>query len=130
MGPALGAAPGRRAVLDAFNMEPSHQDLARYLERAEPYDHIRLNLFSQGLWPPGVVLLPRWRELVASAAAVRGELIGIGQDAYPLDTGSTLRFQPAFAQLPPRHPLPAPLAVTGINQFLHASDRSHRLSWI
>lgn len=121
----LGAVP----FWMRFNMEPSYQDLAGYLERAEPYDHIHVNLFSQGLWSPGVVPVPRWRELVASSAAVNGELVGVDQDAYPLDTGSTMRFQPAFAELPPRHPLPAPLDVTDIDRFLGASDRSYRVTW-
>jgi hypothetical protein len=75
------------------------------------------------------VPVPRWRELVASSAAVRGELVGVDQDAYPLDTGSTMRFQPAFAALPPRHALPAPLDVTDIDRFLGASDQSYRVSW-
>ena len=122
----LGAVP----FWMRFNMEPSFQELERYLERAEPYDHIHLNLFSQGLWSPGVVPVPRWRELVTSSARVRSELIGVDPDAYPLDTGSTLRFKPAFTALRPRHPLPAPLDVTDVDRFLEASDLSYRTTWI
>jgi hypothetical protein len=103
--------------------------MRRYLERAEAYDDIHVNLFSQGLWSPGVIPVQHWRNLVASAASTRGEIIGVDEDAYPLDTGSTLRYQPAFAALAPRHPLPAPLAITEIEQFLSTTDRPYRLAW-
>jgi|1186.fasta_scaffold65560_1 hypothetical protein len=121
----LGAVP----FWIRFNMQPSFDDLQRYLERAEAYDDIHVNLFSQGLWSPGVIPVQHWRNLVASAASTRGEIIGVDEDAYPLDTGSTLRYQPAFAALAPRHPLPAPLAITEIEQFLSTTDRPYRLAW-
>ncbi|WP_219419173.1 hypothetical protein [Pseudonocardia nigra] len=121
----LGAVP----FWIRFNMEPSYKELERYLERTEPYDHIHLNLFSQGLQSPGLVPVQRWRELVTSSARLHGDLVGVDEDAYPLDTGSTPRFQPAFAALPPRHPLPAPLDITHIDRFLQATDRSYRLTW-
>jgi hypothetical protein len=117
----LGAAP----FWNRFNMETDYQELERYLSTTEPYDYIHLNLFSQGLWSPGVVTVSRWRELVESAAMRRGEVIGVDEDAYPLDTGSALRFQPAFASLPPRQPMPSPLDVDDINRFLEASPSSY-----
>jgi hypothetical protein len=121
----LGAVP----FWIRFNMQPSFDDLQRYLERVEAYDDIHVNLFSQGLWSPGVVPVHHWRNLVASAASTRGDVIGVDEDAYPLDTGSTMRYQPAFAALAPRHPLPAPLAVTEIDQFLRTTD-PYRLTWM
>jgi hypothetical protein len=121
----LGAVP----FWIRFNMQPSFQDLQRYLERAEPYDHIHLNLFSQGLWSPGVVPVRHWRELIASKARVHGEVIGVDEDSYPLDTGSTMRFQPAFAALPPRQPLPTPLDSSDIEHFLDSAGDAYRLTW-
>ncbi|WP_219420063.1 hypothetical protein [Pseudonocardia nigra] len=121
----LGAVP----FWIRFNMAPSFQDLERYLERAEPYDHIHLNLFSQGLWSPGVVPVAHWRGLVASWARVRGEVVGVDEGTYPLDTGSAMRFQPAFAALAPRHPLPAPLGVTDVDRFVDAAGISQRVIW-
>jgi hypothetical protein len=121
----LGAVP----FWIRFNMQPSFQDLQRYLERADRYDQVHLNLFSQGLWSPGVVPVHHWRELVASAARVRGEVIGVDENAYPLDTGSTMRYQPAFAALPPRHPLPPPLDVSDIDRFLDTTTSSYPVTW-
>jgi hypothetical protein len=54
---------------------------------------MHLNLFSQGLWSPGVVPVQRWQTLVESAANQVGELIGVDKNAYPLDVGSSMRFQ-------------------------------------
>jgi hypothetical protein len=121
----LGAVP----FWIRFNIQPSFDDLHRYLERVEAYDHIHVNLFSQGLWSPGVVPVRHWRNLAESAAAVRGDVIGVDEHAYPLDTGSTMRYQPAFAALPPRHPLPAPLAITDIENFLDTADTPYQLTW-
>jgi len=110
-----------------FNMEPDHDQLRLYLKETQPYDHIHLNLLSQGLWSPGVVPVQRWHDLAASAAKVHGEVISVDQDAYPLDTGSTMRFQPAFAALPPRHPLPAPLTMADMDTFLDTRPPPIRL---
>jgi hypothetical protein len=121
----LGAVP----FWCRFNMEPDYEQLQAYLGRTDQYEHIHLNLFSQGLWSPGVVPVQRWRELVEAAAAHRGELIGVDEKAYPLDTGSSLRYQPAFAQLAPRHPLPSPLGMAEVDAFVAASPAAYRLMW-
>jgi len=100
-----------------FNMQPDHQELKRYLDSAEPYEEIFVNLFSQGLWSPGVVPISQWRQLAISRATVAGDVIGVDEDSYPIDPGSTLRFQPAFAAITGRHPLPAPLDIADLDRF-------------
>jgi hypothetical protein len=122
----LGAVP----FWCRFNMQPAYDELERYLRGAEAYDHISVNLFSQGLRSPGVVPVSHWRRLVTSWAEVDADVIGVDEDAYPLDTGSTLRFQPAFAALPARHPLPAPLDLADVDHFLTASGASDRVTWL
>lgn len=113
-----------------FNMEPAYQELRNYLQRAEPYDTIHLNLFSQGLRSPGLVPIERWRELIRTAAREHAEIIGVDEDAYPVDTGSTLRYQPAFEALPYRQPIPPPLTAADIDRFL-ADDAATdaRIKW-
>jgi hypothetical protein len=108
-----------------FNMEPSFEALRQYVEAVEPYDHIYLNLFSQGLWSPGVVPLEQWRELIESKAREHAEIIGVDENAYPLDIGSTMRYQPAFEALPFRHPIPAPLTPEDIDLFLEESSMGY-----
>ncbi|MDP9403931.1 MAG: hypothetical protein M3P85_11550 [Actinomycetota bacterium] len=114
-----------------FNMQPSYEDLQTYLDHAEPYDDIYLNLFSQGLWSPGVVPLEKWRELIKSKAREHAEIIGVDEKAYPLDTGSTMRYQPAFEALPFRHPIPPPVTVDDIDVFLENSRKDYpRVRWV
>ncbi|WP_238447249.1 hypothetical protein [Micromonospora sp. 4G55] len=113
-----------------FNMTPSYEDLRRYLDGAAPYDHIHINLFSQGLCSPGVVPTKQWRDLADSRAHISGGLIGVDEQAYPVDAGSTLRYQPAYQALPPRHPLPPPLRADDIDQFLTSTDGTYPVEWI
>lgn len=100
-----------------FNMRPSYEDLDRYLDAAALYDRIHLNLFSQGLWSPGAVSIEQWRHLITGRAREQEDVIGVDTGAYPSDTGSTLRYQPAFRSLPPRYSLPAPLTVGDVDEF-------------
>ena len=100
-----------------FNMEPAYGELEHYLAGAVPYDHIHLNLFSQGIESPGVVPVERWEDLVQRHARRRAEIIGVDEEAYPLDAGSTARYQTAFADIPTRVPFPAPLSITDIDRF-------------
>ncbi|MFD6953210.1 hypothetical protein A6A08_20330 [Nocardiopsis sp. TSRI0078] len=112
-----------------FNMEPSHEELRRYLEDTEPYDHIHLNLFSQGLWSPGVVPLSDWEELIRSHAREGAEIIGVDPATYPSDTGGTLRYQRAFQRLPRRRRTGEPLAVADIDEFLGDGRPNYRMQW-
>ena len=121
----LGAVP----FWSRFTMEPSYDVLRRYLDSTEPYRQIHLNLFSHGLCSPGTVPVQRWRELVASRAGERGEVIGVDEASYPADLGVTARFGRAFASLPPRHPLPPPLAVTDIDAFVHDHPGRWPIQW-
>jgi hypothetical protein len=116
----LGAVP----FWMRFNMGTDYVELQRYLSTAERYDHIHLNLFSQGLWSPGVVPVERWQALVETAADKVGEIIGVDTNAYPLDAGSSMRFQRAFQSLPARHPVLPPLTIDDVDVFVdaHAAD--------
>ncbi|MFI2371180.1 hypothetical protein [Streptomyces sp. NPDC018833] len=121
----LGAVP----FWMRFNMQPSYDALKTYLDASEPYGAIHLNLFSQGLRSPGVVPLERFADLVTSRATRTGQIIGVDERAYPSDTGSSLRYQPAFESLPPRHPLPPPLTVEAVDTFLGQATRSYEVEW-
>jgi hypothetical protein len=110
-------------------MEPSYEVLRRYLDGTEPYREIHLNLFSHGLCSPATVPVSRWRELVASRAGERGEVIGVDEASYPTDLGATSRYEPAFASLPARHPLPPPLPIADIDGFVNANPGRWPVQW-
>ncbi|HEV2809553.1 MAG TPA: hypothetical protein VGV93_04040 [Acidimicrobiales bacterium] len=113
-----------------FNMEPSYEELRAYLERAEPYARIYLNLFSPGLASPGFVPVDKWRQLIESKAREHAEVVGVDEDAYPVDTGGTMRFSPAFRALPFRHPIPAPVSADDIDTFLGESAGDYpKVGW-
>lgn len=112
-----------------FNMAPSYEALRGYLDQAPQFREIHVNLFSQGVWSPGLVPAERWRELAAERARIHGDLIGVDEDAYPLDTGSSARYTPAYASLPPRHSLPPPVSVGDINRFVAERGPSDSVGW-
>ncbi|GAA4934465.1 hypothetical protein ACFPM3_05195 [Streptomyces coeruleoprunus] len=101
-----------------FTARPSYDWAAEYLARAEPYRHIAVNLFSNGLRSVGQVPAEDWRGLARRHATVSGDLIGVDETAYPEDLGSTLRYRPALADLPGRLPLPAPVTLAELDEFL------------
>jgi dihydroxyacid dehydratase/phosphogluconate dehydratase len=112
-----------------FNMGTDYVELEHYLSTSEQYDHIHVNLFSQGLWSPGVVPMERWQRLVESAADKVGEIIGVDTNAYPLDDGRSMRFQRAFQSLPPRHPVFPPLMVDDIEVFVDGHTAEYGRLW-
>jgi hypothetical protein len=112
-----------------FNMEPDFAALRDYLEATDPYDTIHLNLFSQGIDSPGVVPAERWEELLGRHALHEGGLIGVDRDAYPLDLGSTLRYQKAFEAIPARHPVPEPLRLDQVDRFVSGAPPRYQVAW-
>lgn len=113
-----------------FTMLPSYEELRDYLATAEPYEEILINLFSHGLRSPGLVPADQWRELAVRTARSHGDLIGVDEQDFPADAGSTMRYQPAYAALPQRHPLPAPLPVEDIDRFLATvGDGGYSVTW-
>lgn len=116
-----------------FPMRPSYQTLRDYLAGLtsydEPYEEILVNLFSHGLHSPGLVPLEQWRELAESMARSRGDIIGVHEHAFPADPGSSMRYQPAYAALPQRHPLPPPLPVDNIDRFLAKAGDEYSVRW-
>ncbi|MDQ1042568.1 hypothetical protein [Streptomyces sp. V4I2] len=102
-----------------FTAESSHRLLDEYLRHEEqPYRRIHVNLFSNGLRSVGQVPAGTWSELARRYADAEGGLLGVDDRAYPEDIGSTLRYQPALAALPERHPLPPPLRLEELDEFL------------
>lgn len=108
-----------------FTAESSYQLLEEYLRRDEqPYRRIGVNLFSNAVHSVGQVPAGQWRELARRYARVEGDLLGVDGRAFPEDIGSTLRYRPALAALPERHPLPPPLDVGELDDFLARERRT------
>lgn len=107
-----------------FHTQPERAALEGYLDQTRPFDHIHINLLSHGVRSPGVVPVQDWADLAQYHARKEGNVIGVDEDAYPLDAGSTLRFSKAFADIPTRQQLPAPLTIADVDAFAaeHTED--------
>jgi hypothetical protein len=107
----------------AFPVQPSLDGLHRYLDSAEPYDIMHLALFCHGVDSVGMVTAAQWRQ-VLDRARVAGSFAGVSPRRYPSDPLTFFGFQRALRAIPQRHPLPQPLSLAAITEFLH--DRAAR----
>ncbi|MEU1889565.1 hypothetical protein [Streptomyces pristinaespiralis] len=102
-----------------FTTRPSYRWLNHYLLHTEPpYRSIDVNLFSNGLRSVGLVPVEEWHGIAERYAGESGGVIGVDEKAFPEDIGSALRYQPALAALPQRHPMPAPVTMGDLDTFL------------
>jgi hypothetical protein len=104
-----------------FPVEPSLDELHRYLDTAEPYDHIQLALFCHGADTVGMATADQWRGLLARAR-VSGTFAGISPRRYPRDFRTFFGFQDALRAVEPRHPMPGPLPVGALDRLFDLSD--------
>jgi len=108
-----GAAP----YWSVFPVEPSLDELHRYLDSVEPYDHIQLALFCHGADTAGMATPDQWRDLL-SRARISGTFGGVSPRRYPRDFRTSLGFQDALRAVEPRHPMPEPFPIAALDQFL------------
>ncbi|MEU9247018.1 hypothetical protein [Streptomyces sp. NPDC048385] len=101
-----------------FTARPSYDWLEQYLRRSDPYRRVDVNLFSNGLRSVGQVPAEDWGDIARRYATEAGGTIGVDEAAFPEDIGSTLRYGPALARLPQHHPLPPPVCVDELDEFL------------
>jgi hypothetical protein len=104
-----------------FNMEPSLEAVTRYLDAREPFDDIHLALFQHGVEATGIAHPDEWRE-VLSRATRRGVPLGADLDEFPHDFAQFANYSDAYASIPARYPLPAPLSLAEFDEFLAQAD--------
>ncbi|MEV6495012.1 hypothetical protein AB0M20_41285, partial [Actinoplanes sp. NPDC051633] len=93
-----------------FPVEPSLSRLRRYLDKAEPYDHLHLGLFCHGVESAGMASAAQWRD-VLSRARVSGSFAGVSPRRYPNDPLTFFRFRSAIRDLDRKLPMPPPLTL-------------------
>lgn len=107
-----------------FNMEPSATAIERYLDQRDAFDEINLMLFNHGVESVGFPQMERWR-LLLKRARRKGRLIGVREDLYPRDFGSLARYHSDIKKLSPRYPIPGPLPLKRLRDFLERSDKTY-----
>jgi hypothetical protein len=100
-----------------FNMQPSLEALHRYLDARPPFDDLHLLLFQHGVEATGRTEADQWREVLARARR-QGTTLGADLDEFPHDFAQFARYSDAFASLPARYPMPAPLSLEDLDRFL------------
>ncbi len=104
-----------------FNTDPSRDRLGSYLDRSDPYDEIRLLLFSHGVESVGLATIQSWEQLLTRARKI-GVLTGVDRDAYPRDFASLARAHRELARIRARYPMPLPLDWSTAEEFLAERD--------
>lgn len=100
-----------------FPVEPSVDNLQRYLDTVVPYDHLHLGLFCHGVESVGTATAEQWRA-VLRRAKMSGDFAGVSPERYPADPQTFFDFGRAVRALPDRPPRPQPLPLTAVEAFL------------
>jgi hypothetical protein len=111
-----------------FNMEPSAQALERYLECTKPYDRIHLMLFSHGVDSIGLAPIERWRS-VLQRACKHGGFVGVDERRFPRDFAAFVRYHTDLKKIPSRYPMPGPLQLTQLQEFLGRAGDRYPVRW-
>jgi hypothetical protein len=113
-----------------FSMEPSLEWIENYLDNTEPYDEIYLMLFSMGVECVGLPSIDRWRE-VLKRAQKRGDFLGVDERRFPLDFATFVRYYTQLKRkVAARYPLPGPLALEQLDQFLEQFGDRYPVEWV
>jgi hypothetical protein len=111
-----------------FNTEPSADRLERYLEGTDPYDHIHLMLFSHGVDSVGLAPIERWRSVLRRARK-HGDFVGVDERKFPRDFATFVRYHTDLRKLPTRYPMPGPLALSRLDEFLRWAGDRYLVRW-
>jgi hypothetical protein len=108
-----------------FATEPMAEGFERYLAEAEPYDEIRMMLFSHGTEGVGLAPIERWRELLGHARR-EGSFLGVDEELFPLDFATFGNYHRALRALPSRYPVDVRLTLDEVERF--AADNRGRFA--
>jgi hypothetical protein len=112
-----------------FNKEPSAEALEAYLRRHQSFKEIYLMLFSHGVNSVGLVPIDRWLRALECAQRY-GSFVGVDTQAYPRDFGVFVRYNPDLKQkISARYPIPSPLTLKELEQFVARSTDQYQIMW-
>lgn len=112
-----------------FNDQTSCDRLNSYLDSTRPYDEIYLNLFSNGIRSLGIASIEEWRSTLAYARK-HGQFLGVNEQTYPNDMASFIRHYTELKKLKGRYPMPQPLTLEQLDQFLADKGDRHPVRWL
>jgi len=112
-----------------FNDERSANEVDRYLDTAKPYHEIYMNLFSNSVQGLGQASIDRWRSILVRAQRF-GQFVGVNVDTYPEDLASFTRHYTELKQLGGDYPMPEPLTLPQLDQFLAEAGHRYPVDWV
>ena len=118
--PRLTLLTGRVPYWTLFGVETSLRRLTEWLTSSQPFQDIRMTLFSHGTLSPGMATGADWAGVLSRAPA--GGWLGADPTVYPLDLRTVVGFHHDFARLPERVPEPPPLTLDSALDHLRSSS--------
>jgi hypothetical protein len=112
-----------------FNMEDDANALEHYLDAGEPWRFVYLTLFQHGVNGPGLAPVERWRQLLARATE-GGQFLGVNPAKHPRDFASFFRYHADLKKLQARYPMPGPLALEVLDDFLSTCGGDYPVRWV
>ncbi|MEV0232604.1 hypothetical protein [Nonomuraea sp. NPDC050786] len=104
-----------------FNSERSRKGLLSYLDGGEPYDEIRMALFSHGVESPGIAPIDAWQDVLARARKV-GVFAGVDPRAFPRDFAVFARMHRDLSRVRTTYPMPLALPLSRVEEALGARE--------
>ena len=113
-----------------FNKQPSAEALEAYLNARTPFDEIYMMLFSHGVESIGLTPVQRWHGILGRARN-EGRFVGVDEAAYPRDLAVFVRYYFELQrQIRSRCPMPPPLALDQLDEFLKGAVESYPVQWL
>jgi hypothetical protein len=111
-----------------FNMERSFDTARSYLDSAEPYDEIHMMMFNHGVEAVGLPTTNEWASLF-DLARDHGGWVGADPGEFPMDYAQFSRYHTDVQKIPARHPMPPPLTIDELDEFLGEAGDAYDVAW-
>jgi hypothetical protein len=111
-----------------FNMERSLRSIQEYLDRAEPYNDIRLMMFNHGVEAVGLPTAEEWASIFERARH-HGSWLGADPSEFPMDYAQFSKYHTEVRKIPERHLMPSPLTEAQLDAFLDQHGDRYEVRW-
>ena len=85
-------------------------------------------LFSHGVDSVGLAPIERWRTILRRARK-RGSFVGVDEQRFPRDFAAFVRYHTDLKKLPARYPMPEPLSLPWLDEFLDRTADCYPVRW-
>jgi hypothetical protein len=113
-----------------FNKQPSAKALETYLDGRDSFEEIYMMLFSHGVESIGLTPIEHWRAILGRARK-QGAFVGVDERAYPRDFAVFVRYYYDLKRkIHARYPMPPPLALSRLDEFLRETPTRYPVQWL